>query len=206
MYKAFQIIFLLIYRLYVVVIFLTMRWTIVVRLMKQYKSGRPSTWCSCMRQQMLYSTTPTHRHKVIVSESQDIYTNLALEEWIYETEDLTNQSILLMWRNRPAVVIGRHQNPWLECDVNEILRNSVDLARRKSGGGAVYHDLGNLNLSFLMKKDIYNRKKNLELVVEAITQQWSIDLGINHRDDILLEGLYKVLYCMQLFALIYIFM
>ncbi|KAK3088822.1 hypothetical protein FSP39_024198 [Pinctada imbricata] len=130
--------------------------------------------------------------KVIVSTSDDIFTNLALEEWIYEHDDLRNQSLLLMWQNKPAVVIGRHQNPWLECDVNQILRKDVHLARRKSGGGTVYHDLGNLNLSFLMDRSLYDRKKNLELVMKAITQKWDVDLHVNERDDILLESFYKV--------------
>lgn len=131
-------------------------------------------------------------HQVFVSTSDDIYTNLALEEWLYEKENLTDKSILLMWQNKPSVVIGRHQNPWLECNVPRLRDCGIDLARRISGGGCVYHDLGNLNCSFLKAKPLYNRRQNLDLVVRAITSRWDVDLQVNVREDIVLEGLYKV--------------
>ncbi|ESO83141.1 hypothetical protein LOTGIDRAFT_95116, partial [Lottia gigantea] len=129
---------------------------------------------------------------VIVSRSRNIFENLALEDWLYKNADLNNQSYLLMWKNTPAIVIGRHQNPWYECDVNTVVKDDVDLARRNSGGGAVYHDEGNLNCSFLMARKLYNRKKNLELVVDAVKSKWDVDLTINQREDIILNGLYKV--------------
>ncbi|XP_062566215.1 lipoyltransferase 1, mitochondrial-like [Saccostrea cucullata] len=134
----------------------------------------------------------THTHQVFVSTSDDIYTNLALEEWFYEKADLNKKSILLMWQNKPAVVIGRHQNPWLECNVPKLRESGIKLARRISGGGCVYHDLGNLNCSFLKTYKLYNRRRNLDLVVEAITRQWDVDLQVNAREDIVLDGLYKV--------------
>ena len=77
-----------------------------------------------------------------VSSSTNIFENLALEEWLYENLDLSKTDCLLMWRNAPAVVIGRHQNPWLECDVQEAVKRNICVARRSSGGGTVYHDEG----------------------------------------------------------------
>ena len=139
-----------------------------------------------------FSQKSSKRHQVYVSTSDDIYTNLALEEWLYEKEDFNQKSILLMWQNKPAVVIGRHQNPWLECNVPKLREHGIDLARRISGGGCVYHDLGNLNCSFLKTKKQYNRRQNLDLVVEAVTNQWGVDLQVNTREDIVLDGLYKV--------------
>ncbi|KAJ8322132.1 hypothetical protein KUTeg_000603, partial [Tegillarca granosa] len=133
----------------------------------------------------------SHEHVVIVSKSNNIYTNLALEEWLYENEDLSKKSILLLWKNQPTVVIGRHQNPWLECNVEEIVDSGIDLARRSSGGGTVYHDEGNLNCSFIKERKLYNRKWNLGLVVDTVTSAWDIDLSLNSREDIVLDKLYK---------------
>ncbi|XP_064596717.1 lipoyl amidotransferase LIPT1, mitochondrial-like [Liolophura sinensis] len=97
-----------------------------------------------------------------------------------------------MWRNESAIVIGRHQNPWLECNVPEARKQGISLVRRKSGGGTVYHDKGNLNCSVLTNRKMYNRKENLDLVVKAIQSKWDIPLVVNSRDDIMMDGLYKI--------------
>ena len=88
------------------------------------------------------STSRKTRKVVYVSSSKNIFENLALEEWLYENMDMTDTDYLLLWRNGPAVVIGRHQNPWLECNVQEVANCGASLARRNSGGGTVYHDEG----------------------------------------------------------------
>lgn len=88
---------------------------------------------------------------VLVSTSNNIYENLALEDWLYENADLSNTDYLLMWKNLPAVVIGRHQNPWLECNVKEAVDCGISVARRNSGGGAVYHDEGKKIKTFIKK-------------------------------------------------------
>ncbi|XP_076437959.1 lipoyl amidotransferase LIPT1, mitochondrial-like [Babylonia areolata] len=129
---------------------------------------------------------------VFVSHSQNIFENLALEEWLYENVGLEERDYLLMWRNTPAVVIGRHQNPWTECDVQAALRKGIAVVRRSSGGGTVYHDEGNLNLSFLKHRSRYDRRRNLSLVVDAVTSRWDLDLDLNCRDDLVLDGVYKV--------------
>ncbi|XP_067667021.1 lipoyl amidotransferase LIPT1, mitochondrial-like isoform X1 [Haliotis asinina] len=137
-------------------------------------------------------TTAAPEHVVYVSRSKNIFENLALEDWIYQNGDLENRSYLLMWSNGPAVVLGLHQNPWMECNVDRILAENVDLARRKSGGGTVYHDEGNLNLSFIKSRPRYNRKENLELVKRALAHKWDVDLSINCREDLILDGFFKV--------------
>lgn len=65
---------------------------------------------------------------------------------------------------------------------------------RSSGGGTVYHDEGNINLCFLTSRAHYNRKANLNLVIDALTARWDLDLTVNDRDDIMLEKFYKVIY------------
>ena len=155
--------------------------------------------CHGVRYSPLYKTLTrpyctNHCTKLVfVSLSNDIFMNLAFEDWLYENGDFSNKSILLMWKNKPTVVIGRHQNPYLECNVWKVASsNNVSLARRKSGGGTVYHDEGNLNCSFMKNRSLYNRYNNLDLVVKALTSRWYVDLHINTREDILLDGFYKV--------------
>lgn len=71
---------------------------------------------------------------VFISQSNDIFTNLALEDWIYKNNDFDKHHILLLWRNNPCVVIGRHQNPWLEANLEYLEEKGIDIARRNSGG------------------------------------------------------------------------
>lgn len=132
------------------------------------------------------------RKSVFISQSHDIYTNLALEDWIYKNFDLSNHHVLLLWRNSPCVVVGRHQNPWLETDEEKMNKRGVDIARRNSGGGAVYHDAGNLNLSFFTPRERYKRRDNLKVITRALNREWDIDAEISPREDIVINGDKKV--------------
>ncbi|CAJ1087460.1 lipoyltransferase 1%2C mitochondrial [Xyrichtys novacula] len=130
---------------------------------------------------------------VLRSESTDVYQNLALEDWIDANVDLQQHSILLLWRNQPAVVIGRHQNPWTECSLPAMRRAGIPLARRRSGGGTVYHDLGNLNMTFFTSKKGYDRKRNLKVVTDALRRiRPELNVQATERFDILLNGHLKI--------------
>ncbi|XP_060084041.1 lipoyltransferase 1, mitochondrial-like [Ylistrum balloti] len=153
-----------------------------------FRSFRKRTLCVVTQPSLPHD----HIYEVIVSKSNDIFANLSLEEWLFENRDLSKNSVLLMWKNRPCIVIGRHQNPWLECNVSEGTALGVNIVRRGSGGGTVYHDEGNLNCSFITDKRYYDRRRNLQFVINAIMSRWDIDLQINERDDIILDQLYKV--------------
>lgn len=125
---------------------------------------------------------------VYISESNDIFVNLAFEDWLYQNYDFSKQQILLLWRNKQTVVIGRHQNPWLEMNVKLAQDSNALIARRNSGGGAVYHDMENLNLSFFTSKKLYDRKYNLEIITNSIENEWRLNCVINDREDITLDN------------------
>ena len=85
---------------------------------------------------------------ILYADSNDIMFNLATEEYIFEHVEVANP-ILFLWRNSPTIILGKHQNPWKECHVQKLEQDGVTLARRKSGGGCVYQDLGNSVFSFI---------------------------------------------------------
>lgn len=128
------------------------------------------------------------RKSVFISQSNDVYSNLALEDWIYRNFDFAHHHILMLWINTPTVVVGRHQNPFAEANVSGLMRNGVELARRNSGGGAVYHDLGNLNCTFFTPRARYDRKYNLNLITRALYREYGISADISDRDDITVMG------------------
>ncbi|XP_033003466.1 lipoyltransferase 1, mitochondrial [Lacerta agilis] len=133
------------------------------------------------------------RGLILQSVSQDVYQNLALEDWIHDNMNFENRHILFLWRNSSTVVIGRHQNPWQECNLRFMRQNGIKLARRKSGGGTVYHDSGNINLTFFTNRKKYKRMENLKLVVGALkTLRPQLDVEATERYDLLLNGIFKI--------------
>ncbi|OXA57541.1 lipoyltransferase 1, mitochondrial [Folsomia candida] len=144
-----------------------------------------------------YATTRTAsdnkepEKSVFISQSTDIHTNLALEDWIYRNFNFENHRVLLLWRNDPCVVIGRHQNPWTEVDVSLAEEAKLPVVRRNSGGGCVYHDQGNLNCTFFTPRDGYDRKSNLEIICRALKRQFDIDADVSPRLDVNVQG-YKI--------------
>lgn len=85
---------------------------------------------------------------IMHAESTDINFNLATEEYMFDHLNIVNP-ILFLYRNSKTIIIGKHQNPWKECKVQNLERDGVVLSRRKTGGGCVYQDLGNTCFSFL---------------------------------------------------------
>ncbi|RWS20067.1 Lipoyltransferase 1-like protein [Leptotrombidium deliense] len=131
---------------------------------------------------------------VIISLSNDIYSNLALEEWLFKRIRFdSNQCLLLMWTNDKTIVFGRHQNPWDECHLNACVANNVNICRRQSGGGTVFHDNNNLNISFFTNKKHYNRRSNLTFLKEVLGECYNIDCDISDREDLILsDGGFKI--------------
>lgn len=116
--------------------------------------------------------------------------NLAIEEYVLKNMDIEKDDYLLFYINQPSIIIGKNQNTIEEINTDYVEENGILVVRRLSGGGAVYHDLNNLNFSFLTKDDgnsFSNYKKFTQPVVDALAK-----LGVNSelsgRNDILAEG------------------
>jgi lipoate-protein ligase A len=92
---------------------------------------------------------PSNVRQLIRWNNHDTYYNLAAEEYVFTSLD-REQEYLLLWQNRNAVVVGKHQNTVEEINADYVREHGVQVVRRLSSGGAVYHDLGNLNYSFIV--------------------------------------------------------
>jgi len=123
--------------------------------------------------------------KIHISTSHDVYANLALEEYLVTQ---SNDDILLFYINSPCVVIGKHQNPWKEVDLTLRNEKKHTVARRLSGGGTVYHDLGNIIFSFIRNKnqDFVNFREHI-VPISAALEKLGISNVISPRNDIFVK-------------------
>lgn len=119
----------------------------------------------------------------------DARVNLAIEEYILKNLDI-NESYLLFYINGPSIIIGKNQNTAEEINQSYVDEKGIHVVRRLSGGGAVYHDLGNLNFSFITKDDgdsFHNFQKFTEPVVQAL-QSLGVNAQLSGRNDIEADG------------------
>lgn len=115
--------------------------------------------------------------------------NLAIEEYALRNLDI-NETYLLFYINEPSIIIGKNQNTIEEINTEYVEENRIHVVRRLSGGGAVYHDLGNLNFSFITKDDgesFQNFRKFTEPVIQAL-HKMGVAAELSGRNDILVEG------------------
>jgi len=115
--------------------------------------------------------------------------NLAIEEYALKNLDI-NETYLLFYINAPSIIIGKNQNTIEEINTEYVEKNNIKVVRRLSGGGAVYHDLGNLNFSFITKDDgesFHNFKKFTEPVIRAL-KKLGVNAELSGRNDIVVDG------------------
>ena len=128
--------------------------------------------------------------KIFVSESKDPYLNFAREETILKDKSFGDEDIIMLYKDAPSVIIGRNQNILEEVNMDFINENNIILARRISGGGAVYHDDGNISFSFTTSKKVGSYEKFLEPIIGFLNL-----LGVNARfkgkNDLEADG-YKI--------------
>lgn len=122
----------------------------------------------------------------LVSNSFNPYFNLALEQYLFRVVN-NDTWVLYLWQNDNTIVVGRNQNIDLECKKNEFLNQGGKIARRLSGGGAVYHDLGNLNYSIICKTKDCSFYIQKSLIKDAMAD-FGLFVESNERNDFLIEG------------------
>ena len=121
--------------------------------------------------------------KLYILKTTDPYENLALEEYLFER----GEDAFLLWQNAPTVVIGKNQNAYAELHIDECRRRGIRIARRQTGGGAVYHDLGNLNYSYIAAGDALDFAR-FEAPVIAALSRVGITAVPSGRNDLLVGG------------------
>ena len=125
------------------------------------------------------------KNRIILGDSTAAWHNLAVEELLFDAL-APDERVFYLWQNRRTVVIGRHQNAWKECRVKLLEDESGYLARRSSGGGAVFHDLGNLNFTFIMPRDRYDVRRQLG-VIQRAAAEFGVESEFTGRNDIVIR-------------------
>lgn len=140
----------------------------------------------------------SNQFQIYTSKSNDPFINLSIEHHLFQTTP-PGSKILFQYINRPCIVIGRNQNPWLEVNLallnpanatSEDVKNGldkIDLVRRRSGGGTVFHDAGNVNWSVICDFTDFTRDRHAEMVVRALRSLGVERARVNERHDIVLD-------------------
>lgn len=126
--------------------------------------------------------------KHIINNNNSPYVNMAIEEYVL-THLSRDDDCFMLWQNSPAIIIGRHQNAWEEINTDFIKENDIALVRRLTGGGAVYHDLGNINFTFVVRDGGkgFDFQRFARPIVEALGRL-GIKAEASGRNDILIGG------------------
>ncbi|KIW05105.1 uncharacterized protein PV09_03662 [Verruconis gallopava] len=142
----------------------------------------------------------SNEFQIYTSNSNDPFVNLSIEHYLFEKSP-PDSKVLFLYVNRPCVIIGRNQNPWLEVNLalldqkrtsksiqpKSSTLGDVSLVRRRSGGGTVFHDEGNVNWSVICNFTDFTRDKHAEMVVRALRSIGVDRARVNERHDIVLD-------------------
>ncbi|EGY16532.1 lipoate-protein ligase A [Verticillium dahliae VdLs.17] len=170
-----------------------------------FHSSRPFSSSPSPRRPSPLASVATARTQVYISRSSDPFLNLSIEHHLLQTTP-SESTVLFLYTNRPSVVIGRNQNPWLELnlpllhayvprpatqgrgdDGKDGHAAGVTLVRRRSGGGSVFHDAGNVNFSVICPPAAFDRDRHAEMVVRALRGLGVPGARVNCRHDIVVD-------------------
>ncbi len=123
----------------------------------------------------------------ILNNSTEPYFNLAAEEYFFNN---FSENIFMLWRNSPAIIVGKHQNTLAEINYDYVKENNIKVVRRMTGGGAVFHDLGNINFTFIEtgeSEKLVDFRKYVQPILDIL-----LKLGVNAkfegRNDLTIDG------------------
>lgn len=123
----------------------------------------------------------------VKTDSNDPYVNLATEEYLFSN---FTENIFMLWRNGPSIIVGKHQNTLSEINYEYVKENNIKVVRRLTGGGAVFHDLGNLNFTFIEtgeSEKLVDFKKYVQPII-TILKEIGIDAKFEGRNDLTIDG------------------
>lgn len=124
--------------------------------------------------------------ETIISNSFEPFLNLAVEDWLFQHCE-KESVVCYLWRNERTVVIGQNQNPYAECNVDMLEGEGGHLMRRTTGGGAVYHDVENLNFTFVAPAAVADIQRNFKVIADALAT-YGIKAEVSGRNDMTAEG------------------
>lgn len=126
------------------------------------------------------------RLRVLITSSTDPYYNVSLEQAIARSV-AEDEIIMYLWQNYKTVVVGRNQDAWSECRAQELEDSGGHVMRRRSGGGAVFHDMGNLNFTFVSPPKHYDLTRNMRVIQRAL-ERFGLKAELSGRNDITVDG------------------
>ncbi|KAL9480963.1 hypothetical protein ACSS6W_005749 [Trichoderma asperelloides] len=141
---------------------------------------------------------PSNKVQIYTSHSNDPFLNLSVEHRLLQITP-PDSTVLTLYVNSPSIIFGRNQNPWLQVNLNRLAQiaqrpsragwadSPIQLVRRRSGGGAVFHDAGNVNFSVICPPERFDRDKHAEMVVRALTALGRPNTRVNQRHDIVMD-------------------
>lgn len=124
--------------------------------------------------------------RLVVSNQTNPYLNVAVENYLLSQPE-TDIITLYLWKNHRTVVVGQNQNPFAECNVDLLEQEGGYLMRRRTGGGAVFHDDGNINFSFVVPKSLYDQTRQFQVIQEAVAS-YGLTTELSGRNDVLCQG------------------